>query len=438
MGTQLVRIDRPRISSLTTRRDSPSPEHRSLQIVVLTPRLGDLLVGYTIDLRARIVPDTLRVWRLFPGRDYRFVDDFRQQGVVFLDFPGLPLPDGPLNETPDDLAERILISNALAEWCYLVDRADISERDLLPRPSTNPNDYKEKRRPRNLAIDKGAIMGLFGQPAKGDLVVVPLPISTRQVLVGEFVHAPDRRVTASSNRYKAVGMVARQVRWFDPVNEMALSERVSEIIRRPNPFVSFDIRLYREIFDHSFGTYVDKDGFTAKFNTNSQVFTAGDNFNFMLLAEAVAKLVEEIERSGDISKYNSLLELASSQRDEKYEIDLSININSPGSILSKSTTTVALALAALLSIAQVASAEDGKPAVKIVNTSSGNTSSGADDDKCTPEIDIKVRTMIEFMQMAVWKDACERSRKLRENPRMQGVATVHPDVQQLPTTPQAR
>jgi hypothetical protein len=151
------------------------------------------LASYTIDLRTRIVPEGLRIWRLFPGKDYSFLPDFQRLSAVFLDFPGIPLPDGPVSESLPDLAERIMVSRAVAEWAWKRERASVGERDNYLPPSRNPADYVEERRPRNLAADKGAIAGLFGRPAKGDLVVVPAPISSRHVLVGEFLHGPERR-----------------------------------------------------------------------------------------------------------------------------------------------------------------------------------------------------------------------------------------------------
>lgn len=40
-----------------------------------------------IDLSARTITPEQRVWRLFPGSGYQFLDDFKQQNVGFLDFP---------------------------------------------------------------------------------------------------------------------------------------------------------------------------------------------------------------------------------------------------------------------------------------------------------------------------------------------------------------
>jgi hypothetical protein len=49
-----------------------------------------------VDLRAPTIQPGTRVWRLFPGEGYQFLQSFQDQRVGFLDFPGLILPDGNL------------------------------------------------------------------------------------------------------------------------------------------------------------------------------------------------------------------------------------------------------------------------------------------------------------------------------------------------------
>jgi hypothetical protein len=321
-----------------------------------------------------------------------------------------------------------MVSNAISEWAWKRERAEPGERDSYVSPSRDPADYEKERRPRNLAIDKGAIAGLFGRPAKGDLVVVPGPISSRHVLVGELLHGPERRTMAEVQQYGKVPIPARAVKWFPLINELELPERVSEVIRRPNPFVSFDLHFYSEIFDRTFGTYVQGDRYAARFDTKSDKFTGDDNFDFIILAESIAKIVQEIESGGDISQYRNLLELAVSKREEIYKANLSININSPGSILSKSNKVIVLVFSALLSLMQIANAEEGIPSVKVINTGSGH-----ENDACTPHVDIQVQKALEFMQIEVWREACERSVRLRQNPQMQGIATAKPDPAQSPS-----
>jgi hypothetical protein len=388
------------------------------------------VAAFTIDLRARLVSDDLQIWRVFPGADYVFLQEFEKQSVVFLDFPGLPLEVGPVSEQMGDLAERILVARAISQWAWECQRADRDGQQRPAEPSRNPADYAHERRPRNLSIDKGAVAGLFGKPAKGDLVIVPTPISHRRVLVGEFLHGPERRTVAVARRYGNEGIPARAVRWFPAINELEVPERLSGVIRRPNPFVSFDRGLYREVFDHTFGTYVFKDQYSARFDTLSERFTSENNLDFIVLAEAIAQIVAESDGGRDISTFPRLVALALSDRMELYKTNLTININSPGSFLSQSASIVPLVFCAMLSLFQSANAADAIPQVNVVNSLAADPS-----DACTPAVDSQVRHALEFMQIEVWREACERSVRLRQSTQMQGVAKTLPVVTEPPKAP---
>lgn len=68
----------------------------------------------TVDLRAAVVPQTTKVWRLFPGSDYRFLKTFLDEGVGFLDLPAFILPSPPLAASRE-LLGRILASSRTKE-----------------------------------------------------------------------------------------------------------------------------------------------------------------------------------------------------------------------------------------------------------------------------------------------------------------------------------
>src|SRR5439155_20332415 len=67
-----------------------------------------------VDLRAPTISAATRVWRLFPGEGYQFLESFRDQRVGFLDFPGLDLPEGNLSDARD-LIPRIARTQRIIE-----------------------------------------------------------------------------------------------------------------------------------------------------------------------------------------------------------------------------------------------------------------------------------------------------------------------------------
>lgn len=68
----------------------------------------------SVDLRAPTISQNQRVWRLFPGSGYQFLDTFVEEGVGFLDFPGLDLPKGKIADAKD-LIPRIVRSQRIIE-----------------------------------------------------------------------------------------------------------------------------------------------------------------------------------------------------------------------------------------------------------------------------------------------------------------------------------
>ena len=387
----------------------------------------------SVDIRTRIVQPTLRIWRLFPGSDYMFFSTFEQQSAVFLDFPGLSLEEGPVEENSLHLAERIMIARAVRDWAWTVVRAQRRGEDLSSEsgPDRNIEIYTEQRRPRGLGNDKGAVAGLFGKAQQGDLVIVPSPMRTRRVLIGEFLDKPETRISVTTPHYGSEKILARRVHWFPPVNELELPERVSEVIRRPNPFVAFDIRMYGEIFDKSFGTYVHNGEYNARFDTRADLFRADHNFSLSILVEAIAALLSFIETGSTDEIENRLLEIAGRAKEGIYESDLAININSPGSILFKSKSIVPLMFAAIFALASAANAEQRQPGrIKIVNSLAP-----PEHDACTPKVDERVRAALNLMQIEVWREACRQSRRLREQPQMDGTSRIVPNAPQLGSSP---
>lgn len=380
----------------------------------------------TVDLRAVVVPADLKIWRLFPGRSYSVLNDFRNTDTAFLDLPALPLPDGPLGEDgPPDLDDRILLSSAWNRWAKEARGASKQKRPLPPKPSSDPAAYADEPRRSFIANRRGAILGLFERAQRGDLLVVPDKPTSRKLLVGEFLGSPEERVLVRVDHYVDALVPARRVKWIDEINELEVSSRVSEVVRRPNPFVAFDRTLYAEIFDRAYGTYVHGKHFTGRFETGAMHFMDQSGFDFFVLASAIARYVEAVDAGETAFKSGgSLVHVAASARSEPYRMDTAVNINSPGAFLLRSTKLAPLVLAAVLAVAASSNAADGPPAVAVTN------SRGADvpvADVCAAEVQEKTRRVLSLMGMTEWREACERSRRLQDNARLRGSARVQQD-----------
>src|SRR3954447_1055095 len=131
----------------------------------------------TVDLNVLVIPLERRVWRLFAGESYAFLPAFEQQHVVFLEFPGLPLPHRPLTDQTPRLRERVHAALEVREWLR-------RGSDAGAKPSSSLDDYADRRWTKRRVAYTAALVDLFGEAAKGDLVLVPDKLSTRRVHIG--------------------------------------------------------------------------------------------------------------------------------------------------------------------------------------------------------------------------------------------------------------
>jgi hypothetical protein len=155
-----------------------------------------------IDLHAKAVLSSQRVWRLFPGAGYRFLDDFLNSNVGYLDFPGLELPPGPLKDA-GDLISRIAMATELKATAGYLDESEASPLSL--------EDFAAARHTQNRGRLRSALVNLYEIAATGDLVVLPTPLSNRLTWIGEitsnriFVYSilsPRYTCKSSIQRYK--------------------------------------------------------------------------------------------------------------------------------------------------------------------------------------------------------------------------------------------
>lgn len=72
-----------------------------------------------IDLLTKELPEYCNVWRIFAGTRYKFLEDFISNNAIFIDFPGLELPSGDLNESEDFLARGLAAQEVVDVYKYM-------------------------------------------------------------------------------------------------------------------------------------------------------------------------------------------------------------------------------------------------------------------------------------------------------------------------------
>jgi hypothetical protein len=358
------------------------------------------------------------VWRLFPGKTYRFLREFQDNQVAFLDFPGLLLPHGAFNAEGPDADAIVLAAQERRKWA--ADMFAFNRRsdpgDPPQEPSRCLEDYRQEVLPKKFLSDKAALGAFFGAAGKGDLIVVPDRISSRRILIGELLEGPDHRIVATApDWYGSESIPARPVRWFPVVNELELPEELSDVLRRPNPFTLLSRIFYPEIFDQTYGTYQFGEAQAARLTTSAPDFTSSDNLDLSLLVQMVAVLLYSAEHDqGPFEHFGQVLDFSVPA---DLIASLAISIHSPGAFHIKASGLLPLAFAAMFALLSTAeAAERPRPEdVSVVNSAEQGAL-----NPCADVIDEKVRTIVRLMGHDLWKAACERAHRLTQNSQMHG------------------
>ena len=201
-----------------------------------------------IDLLARTVSSSLRVWRLFPGSSYKFLDDFIEHNIGYLDFPGLDLPADKIDEG-EDLMPRIVMSHAI--------RAG-QPNDEEHREQPSLDQFMDARVTANRSRLRSALLNFYDMANAGDLVVLPTPLSDRNVWLGEI----SSNEVAYFKYYKTTidaNVPTRHIKWVRSVKENSLSSALSKSLRNQYPFNLIERSLYREVFALLYSSYVEGD-----------------------------------------------------------------------------------------------------------------------------------------------------------------------------------
>jgi hypothetical protein len=374
------------------------------------------VASYTINLNAVHVPNDRRIWRMFPGKEYRFFETFLKDGVVFLELPGLDLPEGEISSNTPLLREGLTRSARVRAWIELSKKYERSAKTGEPptRPDRNLQTYMDSPRPRGYTNELGSILTLFGTAKKGDLVVIPDRISERHVVVGEFVDEPGRRISQESRvLFLDEKTPLRRVSWFPKTDELRVPIELSGVLRIPVPISLVPNSLNRSIFENSYGTFYRDDEYSARLNILGDNFDAQSNLDLASLAKFAAVVCSVPAGEPDALR-DRLVDYLSVSVGSEFLPAISLNVNSPGFGNLKSGAIVPIFFAAFFALLGVALAEDKpKPEeVSVVNATSGS------EDHCVAHVAESVRETLRSVSYDQWKRLCEQRQRLQVGPKI--------------------
>lgn len=370
------------------------------------------MTNLVIDINARFIPNERRVWRMFPGERYRFLSSFLKSGIVFLEMPGLELPNGLITEGTPQLRELLHLSREIEKWIAAYRRhlrAGTAE-DPPPKPTRDLSAFAGRALSRDQQNVLGAVRNLFGTASKGDLVVVPDQIPTREVLIGEFLEGPETRSIHSPDFFSGEFTPARPVRWFPAVDELRLPRELSNTLRIPPAFSQIPRPFVTSILENSYGTYYRAEEYCARILINGREFDTQNTFDLSSIAQFASVICSVLtESSASVSA--ALANYADKITSPEFQPAVSLNINSPGTGSLKAATFVPIFFAAWFALTATADAKSRPAAsdVTVINSVEG------EGDPCAAKVSEAVRETLKLIGFDQWESLCLRAERLRKS-----------------------
>jgi len=389
-----------------------------------------IMAGPTVvlDLRFRVVRPDQEVFIVFPGRDYFLHQFFNLHGCIFPELPALDLiPKRRIQDQPD-LDAKLMRSRAIDAWYLSGKRGD--------RPSRLLSDYKKRRAPRWLPQTRGVLAGFFDRAKNGDLVVVPGPTTFSNVLIGEI----DDQIPNDLARFEEITVPevwenekvpSRRVRWLAHVLRGNCSLDLQRRFPSPNAVRTLEREARAEIYSLAYGSYSIEDSYTSKFDVTSADFSTRDDYHLQQFFNVIAAICEQLEtRPQPLARraprdalptvipgsgFDEVIDLLTS---DDYIPSLSVNINSPGSLVLSCAKVVPLVAAGVLALS-VLGAEPTWEALAQGKVTVNN-SEATKDDACTAKVAAEVIEQLKLMGLARWQEICKKAQQLHTHTGING------------------
>lgn len=344
--------------------------------------------GPSVDLATTIVPRDHKIWKLFPGKEYKFGRQISEAKVAFLDVRGLDELDGKPNEWDrDDLLEVI-------------------SKDRWERQNAQKLEKSERRISAGDKQTATFIEGLFNEAKKGDFILVPGAGYGGVVSIFELTSGPGSVTLYEGQDGRTFNTyLGRKMKWLGSVPNRKLKLPVLERLQTPMAF--FDMgNVGREAFYEAvLGNFVYDGEYVATYRVKKEDYNSRDNriastwMEFVDLVSSEDALAGAIAASRDKS-IHELLDVG--ELTEEQRSDLSININSPGEILMR-----AMSMTPLIGLALFPLAASGVSYEQALAADIHMTTLGGAVDSCTAEVQSSVKSILEAMGAERWLKACE-------------------------------
>lgn len=323
-----------------------------------------------VSLDAYVLPDDHRIFKVSPGKTYRFYKEVRRADAIFLDIRGLDELDGhPITWSDQEIVKAIA--------------ADRWDRELRSRNRGNePKGSRAINRTDRTRL--GFLKALLGEAQKGDLVIVPVEGYAKDVLVGELLDEPwdTKNVVARDGEDGEFTYIGRRVKWRAAQPKRFFSGEMIKALHTQTAVFQIGRSLHEEVYRLAYRNFVYRGNFVAEFHTGKERFTSEDSAVLSAWLNGFDYLQSRLGGGGTLPI--SFYEMGLAEVPDNKAADLTINVNSPGAYVLKSPGGFALALMGMFALSGCDSKTvvDNGVTVELKTVGSGSNAAGTVIEEC--------------------------------------------------------
>lgn len=374
-----------------------------------------LLSMIQIDLNAPSIPQNQRVWRLFPGSGYRFLESFRQQEVGYLDIPGFIFPSGKLS-LAKDLTARVAASQFVADQLTPDATNAAMAVDLKDFDSARNSQFRGRLRQ--------SIINFYEEAKPHDIVVTPEPTHMSRIWVGRFRNDTTTEALYDVNNPHFT-IPARRINWLMSVRENTISSALSDSLRNQHPFSLLEKSLFIEVFSLAYSSFLYEGRHVATIFSGDD-YLDSDSSLLGIISRIASATCYDVDH-GNAPDLHDIISILINSPSIDYTCSQAIDIHSPGFIRYVSGKAVpwviVAAVAALIALGDAPSKEAF--ANELANIEIVNDAAGAD-PQCTPPVHDATRRLLNTFDIDKTYKMCQELRAAQARNSLKPSATLKP------------
>lgn len=368
------------------------------------------MTRFRVDLNTKIISDDARVFLARAGKQGHMFQQVLEHRAIGPDLPMLDLDLRNGLDGDPNVEAKVKRARALSRWLR---QSRAAQGDM---PSQSVNDYHgTNRRPGHAQID-GIVRSYFQEMNAGDVLVIPNPSYFGEALIAELLPVGNTVIKIpGTRRFEGFEFDGRRFGHFKKVRMAELPRSVIDLAKAPTGLAEIRTPVVkRRVFELGYDDFVLDGEFVSRIVTTKRDFTSFDGNVLNSLVTMVAKNVDRLESDGAHARLLSLVEAAFEQLDHD-DLQVKIDINSPGYLAVFDRSVVPLVIGATLSVLMsvgfdaTAFAQD--TVVEVTNSRAEAT------DVCSQEVGRLTESMLKLLSTAEeeFQRSCVLLREAHDN-----------------------